>query len=105
MKTCDCCGKTKDTKDFCDAVCKMRYRRVTDKSELLPASNKDDADMLPESNENETPALQNVIKDNSDEYIIPTAPCWQCTHLVQWDDEVEGYKCKKCKTVTRLKAE
>ena len=36
-----------------------------------------------------------VREDAQDEYIAPTAPCWQCTRLVQWDDEIEGFPCKK----------
>ena len=96
MKTCDCCGKVKASKDFCNQKCKRKYYRGS-----VPAGvNNKIVDVPKEVQDNDNVPLQ-----VQEEYVIPTAPCWQCSRLVQWDDEVEGYKCKKCKTVTRLNTE
>ena len=100
---CDSCNASVTKPVYCCVACRVKaYRKrnasVTDTSEDVTQS-------LQENEDNETLALQNVIEDNSDEYIAPTAPCAFCGKTLQYDDECEGFPCKKCKQVTRLRAE
>ena|SRR3990167_9365901 len=99
MKTCDRCGKTKDTKDFCGQNCKRTYYRkgVPDKVHNKMV----DVPREVQDNDNEDVPLQ----VQEDEYKIPTAPCAFCSRTLQYDDELEGFPCKKCRQITRLNTE
>ena len=102
---CDSCNATIEKPVYCCDNCRLKAYRSKHNGNASVTNDSGNETEAFRDNEDETPALQNVIEDNSDEYIIPTAPCWQCSRPAQWDDEVEGYKCMKCKQVTRLKAE
>jgi len=90
---CECgCGKEVEKTIAAGQACRMRIRRNT-----VIKHNKVEESVIEHNKGNVI-----VIEDNNDEYATLTVPCWQCARLVQWDDEIEGYKCK---TVTRLNTE
>lgn len=104
MKTCDCCAAIKNTKDFCDTTCKMRYYRGTKNNPVtVEARIKKYVNIIPV-----TPKAQDnvtVPEEAQEEYITPTAPCAFCGKTLTYDDEIEGFPCKKCKQVTRTNIE
>ena len=100
---CDSCNASVTKPVYCCVACRVKaYRKrnasVTNTSEVVTIALQDRADMLRKRNETVTVEVQ-------DEYIAPTAPCAFCGKTLQYDDECEGFPCRKCRQVTRLRAE
>lgn len=96
MKTCTCCGKTKDTKDFCDTKCRVTYHRKGNASVTNPSDNKTI------SYDSVTGSNASVTESNPDEFRHETGvtvaselpPCPSCGKEGRETDE--GYYCPKC---------
>ena len=95
MKVCDQCQTKIDAPAFCDAVCKMRYRRVTKQGNSVtpeehngysPVTNEEEYDdyQLPVSNEDDSEWMK---------------PCKFCNKKYTVNEDGNVY-CRKCKQGT-----
>ena len=85
---CECgCGAEVEKTIASSQACRMRIRRdsVTKHNENVTEDNIDD-----------TEALQNVTEAYQDEYEVEQMPCRVCNTKAPYDENRDGYYCKKC---------